>query len=293
MRTRARNRLADALTLVALLALGGYATMPVWRDIFAVAVRDPEQSHILLAIPTAAWLAWLRRGRARFCRRAPSIIGPALIGAGGLLSLLGLRYGVEVAWHSGALLILIGIPVAVFGADLLINFLPSVCVLLFLLPVPGRVRQEIALPLQQASAQAAEFILDLFGLPIGRSGNVLVINDVQVAVADACNGMRAVAALGLVTFAFVFSVPMRNSVRLVILASSPLIALLVNITRLVPASIFYGYTQKPTADLFHDISGWGVLGLAVGFLWLILALLRWMDYPIAPYGVAEDQRETA
>src|SRR5256885_1613630 len=83
-----------------------------------------------------------------------------------------------------------------------------------------------ALPLQELSARIVEFMMVLFGSPVQRAGNVLSINGHDVGIAEACNGMRMVAALGLVAFAFVFTVPMRTSVRLLILALSPLVALL-------------------------------------------------------------------
>jgi len=288
MMRRTKHSVTDGVLLAVLLALGILATWPVWREVFGIGFRDPEQSHILLALPVAAWLAWVRRARLRFCRLRPSLVGTVMIAGGGLMSLAGRHYDIEVAWHLGAIAMLIGVPVTLFGVDMLYKFLPAFGALLALLPVPGRIRQEIALPLQQISAQAGEFILDLFGVAIIRSGNVLIINDIEIAVAEACNGMRMVAALGLVTYAFIFAVPMRNSIRLVILLSGPLIAIVVNIIRLVPTALFYGYAGKESADLFHDVSGWGVLAIAVGLLWLVLALLRWLEFPIAPYGVAEE-----
>jgi len=208
--------------------------------------------------------------------------------AGYALAWGGFNFGIEVAWHLGALIIVCGAGLTVLGPSFIVPFLPALGALLFLMPVPGRIRQEIAIPLQQASARVAQFGLDLIGLPVTRAGNILTINGYEVAIAEACNGMRMVAALGLVAFAFIFTVPMRSSVRLLILAVSPLVALIVNIVRLVPTALLYGYSEKSTADLFHELSGWGVLVLALGLLWCLLALLRWIEVPIAPYGVAEE-----
>ena len=289
MKGRSRFNMTDALLLLGLLSLGVIVSFPVWREIAGIAWRDEEQSHILLALPVAGWLAWARRGRLRLCRFERSLLGTLMILVGGVVSILGRRTDIEIAWHAGAILMLAGVPITVFGVDLLRKFLPAFGALAALMPVPGRIRQEIALPLQQVSAQAGEFVLDLIGVPITRTGNVLIINDVQVAVAEACNGMRMVAALALVTYAFVFAVPMRNSIRAVIVLCCPIIAVLANVLRLVPTTLFYGYADKGVAEFFHDFSGWGVLALAFGVLWLLLALLRWLEFPIAPYGVAEEQ----
>ncbi len=120
------------------------------------------------------------------------------------------------------------------------------------------------------------------------TGNVLLINGREVAVAEACNGMRMVSALLLVSYAFVFSMPMRQGVRLVILAASPIVALLCNVIRLVPVVLFYGYASDSTADFFHDASGWIVLLIALGLLWSFLSLLRWIEIPVTPYAVAPE-----
>jgi exosortase len=250
--------------------------------------RDAEQSHILLGLPIAMWLFWVRRDRLRYTPPRHTLLGPVVVAIGWLICWYGFHSGTDIMWHGGALMIVGGAILTIVGVDFVIKFLPAFGALVFLLPVPGRVRHAIAMPLQEISARVTEFILVLFNVPIERGGNVLTINNHPVEVAEACNGMRMVAALGLVAFAFVFTVPMRTSVRLLILAISPLVALLVNIIRLVLTALLYGYAEKPAADLFHDASGWGVLVLALGVLWALLGLLRWIEVPIAPYAVAED-----
>ena len=279
----------DGAMVVGLVALAVFATLENWKGIFGYAYHSDEQSHIYLTPIIAAWLVWVRRERMRLCHPKRSIVGPALIVAGWTLAMYGFAAGFDVFVHLGVLLIVVGAFLSVVGLDAVRHFFPALLVLVFLMPIPARVRHAISGPLQQYSAEAAQWWLDLFAVPVTRSGNVLIINGQEVAVAEACNGMRMVAALGLVTFAFVFSVPMRNSVRILILALSPLLALIVNIIRLVPTVLMYGYVDRPgAAELFHDVSGWAMLFVALGLLWGVLALLRWIEVPIAPYAVAEE-----
>jgi exosortase len=281
-------RFTDGVMLTALAALAIFATLPVWRDIFTYASRSEELSYIFLGLPIAVWLAWVRRHRLRYCKPQRTLAGVLVVGVGWALTAYGFRNGIDLAWHGGALLIVIGALITVLGLDILWHFLPSFGALVFLLPVPGRLRQSIAYPLQEISAKVTEVGLDLFSFPVTRGGNILTINGVDVAIAEACNGMRMVVALGLVAYAFIFTVPMRNSVRILILLTSPLVALAVNIVRLIPTTLLYGYNDVETAELFHDVSGWAVLGLALGMLWCLLALLRWIEIPISPYPVAEE-----
>lgn len=282
-------RFIDGVLLVALPALAIAATWPLWVAIFTRASNDEEQSHIFLAPIVAAWLFWIRRERLRFSRPSWSWAGPALVAAGWGLSLVGYAKNYLLFENFGALMCVVGAAVTVLGVPFVLRFLPAFGALVFLMPVPGFIRQEIARPLQQVTAAITHFGLELFGVPVARTGNVLVINEHEVAVAEACNGMRMVAALAIVTYAFVFSVPMRQSVRILLLALSPVVAIVCNVLRLTPTVLIYGYADLDVAELFHDLSGWAMLFVALGILWAALSLLRWLEVPIAPYAIAEER----
>lgn len=280
------------LPVAAALACAAAAvTWPIWDEIIRRARLDPENSHIVLALPVAVWLGWLRRARLRRVRPETSWVGLVMIAAGWGMIEAGYFYRYDIVQQLGALIAVVGAVTSVMGTELLMRLKPSLIALLFLFPVPGRIRTQIALPLQEISASITEGILQIFGVAIERSGNLLTLNGTDVAVAEACNGMRMVSALALITFAFVFSVPMRPSVRVALLIASPLIALLVNVVRLVPTTLMYGYASTDLADTFHDASGWIMLVIGLGVLWLILALLRWVEIPIDPYPV--QQRATS
>lgn len=268
-----------------MVGLAILSTWAIWSEIASRALHNPEDSHIILALPVAIWLGMLRRSRLRKWRPAPSIAGPLLVVVGWVLVWAGYRAAMDIAQHFGSLLIVLGAVATVLGHRVLLLFKPSLIALLFLFPVPGRFRQHVAIPMQHISAFVSEHLMQLFGVGVERSGILLELNGRQVAVAEACNGMRMVSALGLITFAFVFSVPMRPRVRLLLLVLSPVVALVVNIVRLIPTSLAYGYATPDSAELVHDIGGWAVLGLAVALLWLCLVTLRWLEIPIDPYPV--------
>ncbi|MFG0329801.1 MAG: exosortase/archaeosortase family protein [Phycisphaerales bacterium] len=287
MNRRRRWNATDLFLALTLATLGVLATREVWADIWRLATRDEENSYVLLAPFVAFWLGWIRRDRLRFVAPSRSLLGPAMIVIGWVLSTQGHRLEVDIAWHFGALLIVLGGALSVLGRDAARAVAPALLALLFLLPTPGTIRQQIAIPLQAASAQAAEYLLDLIGVAVVRDGNLLRINGNEVAVAEACNGMRMVSALALVTFAFVFSTPMRHRIRAVFLVLSPLVALLVNIIRLVPTALFYGYASPATAESFHTASGWIMLVIALGLLWTALEVLRWLEVPLTPYAAPQ------
>lgn len=288
MTARRSWRFIDGALMAGLSALAVASAWPVWAGILDRALGDPEQSHVLLAPVIAVWLVWVRRERLRRCRPRWSFAGPAVIAAGVGLAVFGFNAGFLALEDLGAVLMVIGAMLTVHGVQTARHFFPAILALLFLVPVPGMIRQQVAVPLQTMTATITHAGLDLFNFPVIREGNVLLINGREVAVAEACNGMRMVSALVLVSYAFVFSTPMRQSIRLVILAGSPVVALVCNVIRLVPTVLFYGYASDATANFFHDASGWIVLIVALGILWSFLSLLRWIEIPVTPYAVAQE-----
>jgi exosortase len=276
-----------AAALAVLVAAAFIAAAPAWRDIAMIASVDEEASHIYLVPIVALWMIWVRRLRLRFCPPAGQFIGPPIVALGWLAYSYGYNHAVQSLWHGGAVLVLIGCMLSVLGKNVLFRFLPAFAVLVFLVPVPGTVRQTIAVPLQTATAASAQAVLEVIGIPVERSGNLLAINGHEVAVAEACNGMRMVFALVLVSYAFAYSMPLRNSVRLIVLAASPLAAIFCNVVRLVPTVWLYGYsTNRSLPDRFHDLSGWIMLPLAFLLLLGIVRLLRWALIPVARFNLA-------
>jgi exosortase len=275
--------------LAALLAgLGLLVTLPAWADIYRIAYNDEESSHIFLVPVVAAWLAWVRRERLRRCQLKGLWLGPLIVLLGWLISTGGYRNGIQSFWHGGAVMVVVGCFVTVAGRQVLMRFLPAFVVLVFLVPVPGMVRQQLAIPLQTATAHVTQGLFELFGESVERSGNLLSINGQGVAIAEACNGMRMVFALALVSYAFAFGEPLKNHVRLLVLVASPFSAIACNVIRMLPTIWLYGYGSKATADRFHDISGWIMLGAAFLVLMGIIRLLRWSLVPVVHYTLASE-----
>jgi exosortase len=275
-----------ALAAVLMGVAGVLATRQAWADIYFIASKDEEASHILLVPIVAAWMFWVRRARLRYCAPRGQMIGPPIVAIGWLLSMSGFHNNVQALWHGGAVLVVLGCILSVLGKHVLFRFLPAFAVLVFLIPVPGVIRQEIAVPLQTATAAVTQAIFETGGIPIERSGNLLSINGTPVTVAEACNGMRMVFALVLVSYAFAYSLPLRNRVRVLVLLASPLAAIVCNVIRLLPTVWLYGFSDQAIAKKFHDLSGWIMLPIAFLLLLGIVRLLRWALIPVARFNLA-------
>lgn len=263
-------------------------TYHAWADILTIAYRDEESSHIFLVPIVCGWLVWVRRGRLRHCRPIGRWIGPLLVGAGWITWHVGFNQAVQTFWHGGSILIAVGCLISITGVDIVRRFLPAFTVLVFLVPVPATVRQQIALPLQDTTAQVTQTLLEVLGWPTELSGNVLRINDREVGIAEACNGLRMVFALVLVSFTFAFGTPLKTYVRVIVLAISPLSAIVCNVIRLAPTVLVYGYTTTEVGEQFHDISGWVMLAISFLILMAIIRLLQWALVPVTRHTLAYD-----
>ena len=298
----------------ALMAVAGFAvTSDAWSDIYTIAQGDEEASHIFLVPIVFAWLIWVRRGRFRNCRPIGNLVGPLMVLTGWMISSIGYNHAIQSFWHGGALLIVLGCFATVAGAEVMWRFLPAFAVLIFLVPVPGMIRQQISLPLQRGVAVITASALELMNVPVYRFGNTVHVNGVPVNIVEACNGMRMVFALVLVSYAFAFGTPLRAHVRMIILVASPISAMLCNIIRLVPTAWIHGYYNMPYresvmepiipfswlkslqifgdqsdptfGDVFHDAAGWGMLVLAFLLLMGIVRVLRWALIPVERYNL--------
>jgi exosortase len=107
-----------------------------------------------------------------------------------------------------------------------------------------------------------------------RQGNSLWINGQMVNVVEACNGLRLVWTLILVSWLFAFVTPLKSWVRWTVVAVSPLIALVCNVIRLVPTLYLHGHASKETAEMFHDVAGWCMIPLAFFMLMGVISLIE-------------------
>ncbi len=275
-----------AAAALAMAALGVAVTFDAWRDIFLIAYNDEEYSHIFIVPVVALWMLWVRRMRFRHCRPSGTLVGPMLVLFGWLVSSYGFHHAHQSLWHGGSVIVVLGCMLSVLGKNVIFRFFPAFAVLIFMIPVPGTIRQDIAQPLQDWTANSARTCLEILGVETEVSGNVLSINGVPVTIADACNGMRMVFPLILVSYAFSFGLPLRQSVRVLILLASPMSAIACNVIRTVPTIWLYGNKPREIADTFHTYSGWLMPVIAFLLLRGIIKLLRWAMLPVTRFPLA-------
>jgi exosortase len=253
----------DLLITAVLLLAAVLVTFDAWYSIFHLGAANEELSYVLLAPVIIGWLAWARRRQLRRTHVRGGWVGLLILGFGWFLYSYGFVAD-PVLWRAGAVLVAVGAVVAGLGCEVLmrLRFAPAFLAAVFLIPISPNGRYRLAVPLQNATAQATQTICDLLGMHVDRAGHLLTINGVDVNVAEACNGMRMILTLFMVCYVVAFTLPLKNHLRVLLLAASPLVAVVANVIRLVPTVWLFGNVSSYAAERFHDVSGWVMTVLA-------------------------------
>ncbi|MGN6506617.1 MAG: exosortase/archaeosortase family protein [Tepidisphaeraceae bacterium] len=285
-----RSKITPSLAVLAfVLALFGVVvTYRAWLDIFEIAWEQPEYQHVFLVPFVAFFLAYVRRQRLAYLRVTGTALGPTLVILGWAVGSYGFNHRVQAMFHLGAVLVLIGCIVAALGKQALFRFMPVAIVLLLIVPIPNGLRQEISRPLQHYTAEIASYLLGLFGVDTQVLGNLLIINNQPVLIAEGCNGMRMVFPLLLISYGFAFGLPLRASVRMIIVLASPIVALVCNVLRVLPLVWLQGQGKmgQTVGERLHEQSGWLMVPLAFLVLLGLIRLLNWAMVPVYRYPLA-------
>jgi len=146
--------------------------------------------------------------------------------------------------------------------------------LLLMIPLPGRLHDAVMIPLQGLGAMLSAGILEIVGMPVFRYGHVLDIGGHQVAVAEACNGLRMALAFLIVASVVAFIVRRPTWQKVTLILSSIPIAIACNVVRIVVTASLYGTDYEWMAEGHtHEIAGLLMMPAAICLILLELRLL--------------------
>jgi exosortase len=137
--------------------------------------------------------------------------------------------------------------------------------LFFLFPPPDSVVAAITQPLKLGVSAAAVHFLYLFGLPIGRSGVIITIDQYDILVAAACAGLNSIISLSAIGLFYIY---IRHNANyryalLLMLAIVP-IAIFANFIRVVMLILITYYCGDDVAQGFlHGFAGLIMFGVAL------------------------------
>jgi exosortase len=249
----------------------GVAAAILYGPVVAKLVRDwwasPDYSHAFIVLPFAAGLVWRRRAALRTAAPSPSSTGLAIACAAFALLLVG-TLGVELFLTRLSLLFAAaGGVVFLFGWPHLRLLALPFALLLLTIPVPSVLLSHLTLSLQLGASRIAEAALNATGIPVLREGNVLVLPNATLQVAEACSGIRSLTALVTLGLLVAHLNCSHRLPRVTVVASAVPIAVLVNGLRVSASAIaarWYGPTVLDGA--IHETLGWMMFACAFALM---------------------------
>jgi exosortase len=247
---------------------------PTIQELIAFWSTNEDYSVGALVPLIVAYFVWQRRDALRQAVGEPALAGLGLLAASQVLRAVGIYYAYSSVERLSLVASLAGLVWMAFGATLARRTAWLFVFLLLMAPPPQSLHEAVSVPLQEFAAISAVFSLELLGVWVQRVGNVLEIDGrTQVAVAEACSGLRMLSAFVVVAATMALLARRPAWQRIVLVASSIPVAVACNSIRLAATVLLYHWISSQVAErFFHDFAGLVMMPLAVLILLGELAL---------------------
>jgi exosortase len=228
----------------------------LYDDVIVKLVRDwtidDNYSHGFLIVPIALYLVWERRNRLVTAIRRPTILGLiVLVGNLGVL-LLG-RLGSELFLTRVSLIgTIIGALLFIYGWQHLKILAFPLAFLFLMIPFPRILFDQIVFPLQLVASRVAEVSLSTLAIPVLREGNLILLSNTTLEVAEACSGIRSLMSLLTLGIVYGYFTDSRRSMRTAIPLGTIPIAILANGLRVAGTGLAAQYYGAAAAEAFFN-----------------------------------------
>jgi exosortase D (VPLPA-CTERM-specific) len=261
-----------------LLAAAGAALLyvfhPALGQLYEGWMAREEYSFGILVPFISLFLLWQRRDRLAAARFEPDWLGVGVLAAGiGVGALAYLATASTFAQYA-FLVSLAGLALAFVGRRQFGLVAAPLGMLVFMLPLPELFLKELSAALQLHSSQLGVWLIRLAGVSVYLEGNVIDLGTMKLQVVEACSGLRyllPLMTLGFIT-AYFFRAPWWQ--RLLLVASTLPITLLMNSARIALIGITAEHFGRAAAEgLLHDFEGWAVFMVCMAALFAEMWLL--------------------
>jgi exosortase len=237
--------------------------------------NDDDMGHGFFVPLVALYVVWQMRETLLAIVPRPNWFGLVLLVWGAVQMAVGML-GAELFLQRSAFLVsIVGSIVFLGGWPLLSALRFPLCMLIFMIPIPAVIYNQITFPLQLLASRVAEWALTLIGIPVLRDGNVLELASQKLSVVEACSGIRSLLSLSFLSLVYgYFFEENRIVYRWLLFLSTVPIAIAANSFRVSLTGILSEYNPELAQGFFHSLEGWVIfvfaLVLLVGFHRLIV-----------------------
>ena len=230
---------------------------------------DPDYGHGFFVVLFSGYVLWRQRARWMTTEIKPNNWG-LLIMLGAVLLLVVGSLGAELFTTRLSLLMLIaGMVLFLAGWPLLRAVAFPLGFLIFTIPIPVIIYNQITFPLQLLASRLATSWLELVQVPVLRDGNILNMSNYSLEVVEACSGIRSLLTLLSLSVAYTYFAEPRRWARYALIVLIVPIAIVTNAIRIVGAGLLARHFGPAAAEGFlHEFSGWVIFLSALGLILL-------------------------
>jgi exosortase len=235
---------------------------------------DADYGHGFFVPLFSGYILWRARERWTKVEIKPSNFGFVVIVGAIALLLLG-SLGAELFTSRFSLLVLLaGMILFLAGWKMLRAVSFPLGYLIWMIPMPVIIYNQITFPLQLIASRLATAWLELAQVPVLRDGNILIMSNYSLEVVEACSGIRSLMTLMALAVAYGYLVSPRRWVRYVLAAFMVPIAIVTNAIRIMGAGLMAHRFGPAAAEGFlHQFSGWAIFLIALllmfGSYWIL------------------------
>lgn len=237
--------------------------------------NEPDYSHGFLVVPVAICFLWLRRPTCPGLQEGSLWVGLPLFFLSVVMRYLDGRYflGFLEGW---SLLVWVASVVTLLGGRaLLVWSLPSIGFLAFMIPLPFSLEGALSQPLQGLATTISCWSLQLLGQPAFAEGNVILVGDDRLEVAQACSGLRLFMSITALAYGYIVIVRREWWEKLSLVVALVPIAIVSNSARIVATGLLYQFTSNQVLrQLAHKYAGWLMIAFAAALFGLVLWYLK-------------------
>lgn len=262
------NRLLPAF--VVFFAVLVYAYWPTLAWMVDAWQTEPDYSHGFIVLPLALMILYHRSDSFPGVTQGPRYAGLSLIVLAIAMRIASRAIYADFLDGWSILPLLAGTVWFLWGFQAMKWALPAIGFIIFMIPMPYQAESLLSWRLQGFATDLSTAMLRILGQPAVSEGHVVWIGSEKLLIEQACSGLRIFVGVGALAY-FWAAIANRSWMdRLVILASAIPLAIIANSIRITVTGLLYGWFEDADArNLIHDVTGFAMIPLAFGMLWLV------------------------
>jgi len=260
------------LTHYILWALTSVLYIPVFITLYRSRWSAADYTHAYFVLPIFLWLVWRKRSLFKE-------LSPNLTFGGNILSLTIFSFGIFMyilGWRNEYIFItslsiipvIYGLIYYLYGSRIAKALFYPVLFLIFIIPLPAGVIDNITLPMRYGCSVAVHVCLQFFSYPVTREGLMLTIGEYDLFMGLPCSGFRSMITMFSLGFVYIYLIKGRLLKKTLLIASALPLSLFCNFIRVtILCLITYYFGHEIGQGFFHNFSGLFI------FVLMILSLM--------------------